>query len=140
MYVLSDIQYGSLCYEEKLFWLLFNELQMVKHQSINQSMYSVRRSPLIDILWNVIVTILLKERFIRVSYKKQELLTLLEHLSLPPGFWWVDPCCYIFSFLCMSCTWLVPNVVCTCREFIPRFKHEVRVVLLFVFTWVHPQI
>jgi len=34
----------------------------------------------------------------RVSYKKQELLTLREHLSSPPGF---GSCCSSFSYVCL---------------------------------------
>ena len=52
----------------------------------------------------------------RVSYKKQELLTLREHLGLPPGFWGVSVV-YLFSFLywcfcfvCLRPVSCVPNV------------------------------
>ena len=37
----------------------------------------------------------------RVFYKKQELLTLREHLSSPPGLWWC-PCCSFFLFFVFS--------------------------------------
>ena len=37
----------------------------------------------------------------RMSYKKQELLTLLEHLVSPPVFWW-GPCCSSFQFFVLS--------------------------------------
>jgi len=48
----------------------------------------------------------------RVSYKKQELLTLCEHLDSPPVIWW-DPCCsslwfsvlcdFYFAYPCLVC-------------------------------------
>ena len=34
----------------------------------------------------------------RVSCRKQRLLTLPEHLSLPPVFWWGPCCSFVFSF------------------------------------------
>ena len=36
---------------------------------------------------------------------EQELLTLPEHLSSPPGFLW-GSCYSIFSLICMFCRWL----------------------------------
>ena len=37
-----------------------------------------------------------------VSDKKQELFTLREQLSSPPGFWW-GPCCFLIFFLNSFC-------------------------------------
>ena len=58
---------------------------------------------------------------LRVSYKKQELLTLRQHLMLLPGFWW-GPCCSIFLvfcfcallafFLCLVCPMLSVSLDC----------------------------
>ena len=51
----------------------------------------------------------------RVSLVKKELLTILEHLSSPPGYLWVS-CCWIFSFLCSvgSCFVFCPFSFCHC--------------------------
>jgi hypothetical protein len=58
---------------------------------------------------------------LRVSYKKQELFTLRQHMMLLPGFWWV-PCCSIFLvfcffalfafFLCLVCPMLPVSLDC----------------------------
>ena len=43
----------------------------------------------------------------RVSYKKHELPTLIEHMRSPPVFWW-GPCGWSFWFLCclIMCLWV----------------------------------
>ena len=48
-----------------------------------------------------------------VSYKKQELLTLREHLSLPSVFWWVG-FAHLFSFVCviLLCVITFCSVMC----------------------------
>ena len=51
----------------------------------------------------------------QVSYKRQELLTLREHPSSPPVFWW-DLCCSFFSFL--SCP-----IMCLHSEFRVVMSH-----------------
>jgi hypothetical protein len=48
---------------------------------------------------------------LRVSYKKQELLTLRQHLMLLPGFWW-GPCCSIFLVFCFLCFVCLLSVSC----------------------------
>jgi hypothetical protein len=65
----------------------------------------------------------------RVSYKKQELFTLREHLRV---FWW-GPCCSYFLF-CLCCTIMCLYVLSSVLWCPLRFSHENDV--RFVFTSV----
>ena len=67
----------------------------------------------------------------RVSYKKQEMLTIREYLSSLSVYWW-GPCCslYFYSFLCCSIMCLhVLSSVLWCLLWFP-YKNDVR----FIFT------
>ena len=69
---------------------------------------------------------------IRVSYKKQELLTLREHMSSPLVFRWVSVA-HIFSFVCCSimCIFVLSSVLwCPLR-----FPHKNDVRFFFFFRW-----
>ena len=51
----------------------------------------------IGICWQQLFTYIVTYRLRWMSYKKQELLTLRDHLSSPPVYWW-GPCCSSFQF------------------------------------------
>jgi len=54
----------------------------------------------------------------RAYYKKQELLTLCEHLSSPPVFWW-GPCCSMFFFSIFVLFYCVFTFLATCSAWCP---------------------
>ena len=83
----------------------------------------------------------------RVSYKKQELLTLCEHLNSPPVFWW-GPCCSSFQFFVLSyciCVFTFWVLCCDVQydfrikamfgSFLPPVVCLIYVILLCVFTF-----
>jgi hypothetical protein len=84
----------------------------------------------------------------RVSYKKQELLTLCEHLNSPPVFWW-GPCCSSFQFFVLSyciCVFTFWVLCCDVQydfrikamfgSFLPPVVCLIYVILLCVFTFL----
>ena len=83
--------------------------------SFNTSSSEIRCSAMLSIpiktdLFHQISKYLLKYFIVtrltrRVSLMEQELLTLPEHLSSPPGFQW-GSCYSIFSLICTFCRWL----------------------------------
>jgi hypothetical protein len=67
----------------------------------------------------------------RVSFKKQELLTLCEHLNSPLVFWW-GSCCSSFQFFCVVLLYMCPYVLSSVFWCPVRFPHKSHV--RFVFT------
>ena len=82
---------------------------------------------------------------VRVSYKKQELLTLREHLNSSQVCWW-GPCCSSVQCLKLSyyvlssvlwCSWRFPQKTkrCSVRLYLQFFVHEIFLFFLCLFAY-----